>query len=273
MPGKYTFCILILKIFSEIEKMINFGLALQLLIFRGVNSMRHPLTLFIFVVFIFFPDLRGQGTVPDDIQEQFEEFDKLFGLDQRLINGVMYRVESPGINGHPFLDDAYFSHGSIQIEELWFADVELAYNVYSQNIVLKYQNVFDGYEYIELQNEFIRGFRLGSRCFEKRDFPLTGEQFFQVIDAGELKCYYKWTKSINESVYPYTFYEPSRKFYLFRNDQVYAFKFKAAFIKLFPERSRRSIRNHFRETGIRLRDITDSEMLELLHYCIELNEE
>ncbi len=235
--------------------------------------MRAPRPLLFFMLVILFPDLEGQASRPESIKEQFEQFDDLFGLDPKLINGVMYRVEFPDIKGHPFLDEEYFSNGSIQIEDQWFNGVELAYNIYSQNIVLKYQNFFGGSENIELHNEFIRGFRLGSRKFEKQDFPLTGEQFFQVIDAGKLKCYYHWTKSINESVNPYAFYEPSRKFYLFKDDQLYSFRFKRDFIRIFSEEVRRSIKKHFKKAGIRLKYISDSEMLEVLNYCNQLNEE
>jgi len=236
-------------------------------------QMRHSKTILIFLLILLLPDLSGQESGPETVREQFEQFDQLFGLDQNLINGIRYRIEFPDTKGHPFLDEENFMPGSVQIGDSLYKNVHLAYNIYNQEVVLKYKNTFGGSEYIILHNEFIDGFSLGSRKFQKLDSLIKGQPFFQVIDAGRLKCYYSWTKGINESGYPYSFWEPNRKLYLFKDDLIHPFKSKAAFTRLFVQDYRKSIKKHMKKPGFRLKYISDSEMMELLQYCIQLSEQ
>lgn len=235
--------------------------------------MRTPRLLLILLLVLSFPGLPGQNPVKEVAQEQYDRFDKLYGLDPNLMNGVLYRIKFPDTKGHPFLDEENFTTGSIRIGKRWYRDVMLAYNIYNQEVILKYLNSFGGSEYVVLHNDFIDEFWLGLRRFEKLNFSLTGEQFFQVIDAGRLKCCYRWSKSINESVYPYAFWEPIRKFYLLKDNEIHAFQSKGSFIELFDRRNRKSIKIHFKKAKIKLKQISDKEMLELLQYCIELDDE
>ena len=122
--------------------------------------MRNSQIILIFFLILFFPDIGGQEAVSEDARDHFGKFDQLFGLDQNLINGIRYRIEFPDTKGHPFLDEEEFSEGSIQIGEVWYKDIKLAYNIYNQEVVLNYHNSFGGSEYIVLHNEFVQGFRL-----------------------------------------------------------------------------------------------------------------
>lgn len=234
-------------------------------------QMPHSQTILILILILFFADLSGQESGTESVKEQFEQFDQLFGLDQNLINGIRYRIEFPDTKGHPFLDEENFMPGSVQIGDTWYKNVQLAYNIYNQEVVLKYKNTFGGFEYIVLHNEFVAGFSLGSRIFQKLDSLVKGQQFFQVIDAGRLKCYYRWTKGINESVYPHTFWEPNRKLYLLKDELIHPFKSKAAFSSLFAKEYRKSIKKHMKKAGIKLKYISDREMMELLQYCLQLS--
>lgn len=218
----------------------------------------------------------GQESGPAQMLKDYQQFEKLYGLDQNLVNGVRYIPEYPGSDGHPFLDDEHFSYGTIQIGPKSYSNVLIAYNVYKQNIIMQYTSFAGGPEMIILPNQHIQSFQLDLRKFEKLDPGAEGEKYYQVIDGGGLKCYYYWTKVLNRSTSPggsfYNFSSLKRKFYLLKKGEVYSFKSKGSFIGLFESQYKKAIKSYFRENRIRMKLISDKKMIGLLKFCNELPE-
>jgi hypothetical protein len=63
---------------------------------------RRAASILLFLFFII--DLQGQETYSEKVADDYRSFDRLYGLDQNLVNGVRYKPEYPGSKGHPFLD-------------------------------------------------------------------------------------------------------------------------------------------------------------------------
>lgn len=218
----------------------------------------------------------GQESGPAQILKDYQQFEKLYGLDQNLVNGIRYIPEYPGSEGHPFLDDEHFSYGTIQIGPKSYSIVLIAYNVYKQNIIMQYTSFAGGPEMIILPNQNIQSFQLGLRKFEKHDPGAEGEKYYQVIDGGGLKCYYYLTKVLNRSTSPggsfYNFSSLKRKSFLLKEGELFSFKSKGSFIGLFEAQYQKAIKNYFRENKIRMKQITDKRMIGLLQFCNELSE-
>ncbi len=221
-------------------------------------------------------DLQGQDTYTEKVVVDFRSFDRLYGLDQNLINGIRYKPEYPGSEGHPFLDDRQIFTGSIRINDLPYQQVRLGYNVYNQSVILEYLNFAGAPEQIVLHNESVDEFDLGQKKFEKLTFDMTGTAFFQVIKEKDLRCLYLWNKSLNRSTTSvsgfYIYSEPKRKFYLWKDRQLHNFNSKGSFVKLFDANYQKQIKQFFKQWHIQLKLISDSQMQELLKYCNELPE-
>ena len=221
-------------------------------------------------------DLHGQGTYPEQVAEDYRFYDRLYGLDQNLINGIRYKPDFPGSEGHPFLDDLRISTGVLTINHHRYEDVRLGYNIYSQSVILEYLNFAGAPEQIVLHNDFLSEFELKQKKFKKLSFEKTGTSFFQVIEGGDLRCLYQWSKIIYRSTTSvnnfYVFSEPRRKSYLWKDGQLYGFNSKKSFIKIFETKYQKQIKQFFKMRQIQLKLISDHQMQELLRYCDELSE-
>jgi hypothetical protein len=235
---------------------------------------RRAASILIFLLFLF--DLQGQSTDPEKLAVDYRSFDRLYGLDQNLVNGIRYKPEYPGSEGHPFLDDKQIHTGNIRINNLLYQKVRLGYNIFNQSVILEYLNFAGALEQIILHNESIEEFELGLKKFEKLTYDMTGTAFFQVIEARDLRCLYLWNKSLGRSTTSvsgfYIYSEPKRKFYLWKDGQLHNFNAKKSFVKLFENKHQKQIKQYFKQRHIRLRSISDSQMKELLKYCNELPE-
>jgi len=236
---------------------------------------RRAASILLFLFFII--ALQGQETYPEKVADDYRSFDRLYGLNQNLVNGVRYKPEYPGSEGHPFLDDRQIFTGGIRINDLRYPQVRLGYNIYNQSVVLEYLNFAGAPEQIVLHNESIDEFELDQKKFENLTFDMTGAAFFQVIEDKDLRCLYLWNKSLNRSTTSvsgfYIYSESKRKFFLWKNGQLYSFNSKKSFVKLFDPVHQKQIKQFFKQWHIQLKSISDSQMQELLKYCNEFSED
>lgn len=236
---------------------------------------RRAFSLFLFLFFLI--DLQGQDSYTEKVAADYHSFNRLYGLDQNLVNGVRYKPEYPGSEGHPFLDDRQIYTGSIRINNLQYQRVRLGYNIYNQSVILEYLNFAGAPEQIVLHNESIDGFELDQKKFKKLNFDMTGSAFFQVLEDKNLRCLYLWSKSLNRSTTSvsgfYIYSEPKRKFYLWKDGELHNFNSKKSFVKLFEVKHQKKIKQFFKQWHIKLKIISDSQMQELLRYCNELPED
>lgn len=235
---------------------------------------RWAVSILLLLLIIF--DLRGQESNPEKVAASYHSFDRLYGLDQNLVNGVRYKPEYPGSEGHPFFDDRQIFTGSIRINQIHYPRVRLGYNIYNQSVVLEYLNFAGAPEQIVLHNEFFDEFQLGKKKFERLAFEMTGSAIFQVIEDRGLRCLYQWNKSLNRSTTSvsgfYIYSDPKRKFYLWKEGQLNSFNSKKSFVKLFDVKYQKQIKQYFKQWRIHLKSISDSQMQGLLKYCNELSE-
>ena len=222
-------------------------------------------------------NVTGQGTYPEKVAADYLAFDRLYGLDQNLVNGIRYKPEYPGSDGHPFLEDWQITAGSVRINNLLYNGVRLGYNIHNQTLILEYLNFAGAPEQIVLHNKFIDEFTLGEKQFKKMAFEETGTAFFQVIKDEEIRCLYLWSKSLNRSttsVSGFYFYsDPKRKIFLWKDGQLFEVNSKKSFVKRFDVKHQKPIKQFFKQWRIQMKSVTDSQMHNLLRYCNGLSED
>lgn len=231
-------------------------------------------TLLILFVLLSSLILKGQKSYdPDDIST-FEGFDRLYGLDQNLVNGQSYIPAYPGAKGHPFLSEEPFQVGTLQVGEDSFEKVMLAYDIYKQEVLLRYTQAAGNEIKIVLRRKRIKAFSLGIKRFDKLELDETGMKFYQVLGAGNMKCCIHWYKSLNQSSTGSSFYaftlQPKRKYFLLTQGNAIPFKSRASFIKLFDPDLKKALKTYFRERRIILNTATDQQLDDLLVFCNDL---
>jgi hypothetical protein len=219
--------------------------------------------------------LRGQKYFDSDEISAFERFDRLYGLDQNLVNGVRYIPAYPGAQGHPFLTEEAFQAGSLQVGENSFEKVMLAYDIHKQDVLLRYTHSTGIPVEIILRKKRINAFVLGLKTFEKLKLDETGLKFYQVLGTGGNKFCVYWSKSLSQSGTGNSFYvfsQPRRKFFLLKQGNALPFKSRGSFIKLFEPEQKRALKTYFRESQITLKTATDRQLEGLLNFCNDLPE-
>lgn len=214
-------------------------------------------------------------TLPDSVFYGWKEyFDRSYGPDLELINGIQYTNLFANMDEHPFLGEDKLHDGHVVINSYRYSGLKIKYDIYKQRVILNNRYFSGGTEEIVLPFELIDEFEFNGKLFRKYDFPESGTKYLQVIESGSLSSLYSWSKkfvyspSSNRSVFNFT---PQRKkAYLLINGKLFLYGTKKGFLKLFPENHQKDIKRFIRTNNIWLRKVPDYVMQQLIDYCDKL---
>ena len=116
-------------------------------------------------------------------------FDKSYGPDFELINGIQYVNPFSDSEEHPFLGDDQFYDGYAVINDRQYSGLRLKYDIYRHGVVLRYEPFPGRTDQILLNNAAIDAFYLDRKLFRKYSFSETGVAFMQVIESGDFLSY------------------------------------------------------------------------------------
>jgi hypothetical protein len=235
---------------------------------------------YFFLLFVFFytgyTTAQVRSLSDSNINTWKEYFDLSYGPDYNLINGIEYLYLYSNVTGHPFFGENRFYTGRLVIDDQEFQDVDIKYDIYNQNIILRYLLVSGGLNQIILNNEFIQEFNIDGRFFRKYFFPETGTRFFQVVASGKINCLYYWEKNLDQSSSsawnPYSFALQKKQAYIVINNKIYPFKNRRSFVRLFPAQYQKEIKQFIRKNRIWLKRASDNGMRRLIEFCNQLTE-
>jgi hypothetical protein len=204
-----------------------------------------------------------------------QEKSAIYGLDPLLYNGRNYSFSlSNETIGHPFLHTQTYESGYVVIRNEKFEDILLNYDIYNQELILKYQDLHGADNLIKLSKAWLRSFYLNNNEFVSLETENGQERFFQVIGRDSLKILYHWEKkmSLSKEVGKsnYHFSEPGKVMYLFRNEVFYRFKNNNSFIEYFEPGQKDLIKIHLAQYKINVKKASDESMLNLINYCNHL---
>lgn len=245
-------------------------------VFQIVKMNHRQTLLLLFLMTCYSGSLSAQKTNSADpaFNEWKDFFDKSYGPDYNLVNGIKYVYLFSNANGHPFLGKDQFYTGYAVINGRKYPDLQFKYDICNQQVILNYTFFSGGTEQIILNNEVIDTFYLNGKLFRKYSFPETDTKFLQVIESGDLCCLYLWGKKINYSPTStgnvYSFTTPKKKTYLLKNDKIFSYKTKRSFLKLFPEEHQKQINQFIRRNNIWFKEAPDNMMHQLINFCDKL---
>jgi len=233
---------------------------------------------FFFIILIFFSflgQLVAQTTNVSKATIHWRTlFDNSYGPDHNLINGRKYIDYRPNSVGHPFLGENKIYPGTVVINQRTYKDLNLKYDIYNQELIVRYTDFSGANNLIVLNKEFVSEFIIGNHYFKRYVHPNDGSQFNEVIASGEISCLWYWKKNMTHSVTSvenYYNYMPERKeTFLLIDDQFYKYKGTHSFVMQIPESIKEEVTKYIRRNRIRVRSASESQMSLLISHCNNL---
>lgn len=193
------------------------------------------------------------------------------GPDPLLFNGRFYSFFLiPGTIGSPFLIDAEFRQGSVTIRGETFTGVSLNYDVYNQQLVMRYHDDLGAVNQIVISDAWLEGFTLSNMQFRVMHTNDTTARIFRVLGSGPdfILEYQSKSVSLDNQLGSrnYRFSDLKINRFLQTNEGIWGFNGNKSFLALMPGEKQMLIRKYLNENRVRLRKCTDSELLELINF-------
>lgn len=235
--------------------------------------MRQPLIITFLLVLPGFTDLFAQQP---SIAEYLAECERKYGSDTDLVNGEKYFYPYRQSQGTPFFFDDP-RNAVIEIHNKEFDDQQLRYDIFNQNLVLDFTDLYGARSSLILRNEWVGSFAFGSQQFRKMEGPDGKSGFYQVVIDGPITCVYRWSKSyklnLNSGVQNYYFTEPAREAYLLIEGKFHPYRNNSSFQKAFEPETQKQVKQFLRQSRIRVKMASDSQIRHLVEYCNSLTNE
>jgi hypothetical protein len=205
-------------------------------------------------------------------QNSEENHDHLYGYDPLLFNGKVYTfLPGPGTEGTQFLFDQFDAHGSATLRGVVYPDVSINYDVYNQQLVLKYNNAVGSESRIELSKAWLEAFEIKQLHFEILNAADTTKRIFQVLGTGPSRiAYFRWKNLLLDtrtSSRNHFFTDPILERYLVFGDKMVKYKNNRTFIAAFGTANQDLIKKYLRKQNINVKKATDLQMTGLINYC------
>ncbi len=218
-------------------------------------------------------DIRAQQ---QSITDYLEECERKYGSDAKLVNGEKYFYPYTRADGDPF----FFSEprqAVIKVHEKEFPGQKVKYDVFNQQVILDFNDIYGGVTSLVLRNEWVESFSFESQLFRRMTGPEGDEAYFQVVVDGPISCVYSWKKdyllNLNSGVQSYYFTEPSKESYLVINNTFYPYRNNRTFLKAFDSGQQKTIKQFMRQSKVRVNKSPEWQMRHLIEYCNSLSHE
>lgn len=199
-----------------------------------------------------------------------------YGIDQELVNGVLFENIYLYAIGHPYFLADSFNNGRVVYHRKLYPDLLLKYDLYDQQVIVNYTSS-DMQVIFILPKKFISEFNIGNKKFVKRSVPgKEDDRIYQSIgEVYPVEILYTWekirTNSYHNFLPSYEFGEDKKSSFLLINSNLLAYNRNGSFVSKFPEKNQKLIKKYIRENRIRVKHSTDSEMESLIRYCNSLD--
>jgi len=174
-----------------------------------------------------------------------------------------------GTKGDQFLLSPDFIAASVTLRGKCYQDVALNYDLFNQQLLLRYEDGMGALNIIEESKSWINGFRLGNMNFECLNLEHE-PRFYQVLGEGPIRILYYWRKNLDLHVTTgssdYTFTSAVRDSYVLLDGKLKPFRTKRSLIRLFDPGHRVEIRSYLRKNKINLKKASDNAISEMITY-------
>lgn len=205
-------------------------------------------------------------------QETLLPDNQVYGLDPLLYNGKQYAYFLPaGTSGSPFLNGPEYEQGSVQIRGISYKSLLLNYDVYNQQLILRFKTQAGNEQLMTISNAWLEAFTLDNKQFELLALQDTMRQIYQVIGTGNIRILYSFTKilSLDKSygATNFNFSKPTRESVLLIGSKPIRYKNNRSFIALFGPVNQPILKKFLRQQKINVKKANDLQMVKLMNFC------
>lgn len=199
----------------------------------------------------------------------------IYGLDPLLYNGILYKAYYPEkVKGNQYLANSTYEKGEVTIRGVKFKDLDLNFDIYKQEILLKYFSSNNAYNVIIVSKAWLENFTIGNKRFEFYSTPETANRIYQVIGNDSIKLFYYWKKDLllDNTTYANSnlrFISKTQQYVLI-NKSLNKFHNNRSFVHLFVKEKQPIIKKYLRQYRIKVNSEQDQIMEELINYCSKL---
>lgn len=233
-----------------------------------------PICLFLTVLF---PDIR-----PLYGQEQHNEFEKarsmllemteaIYSDDDELINGTIYAIPNPGINGDPYLNGGEWQNGELYIHGKRFTDQLIKYDLIIDDLILSTPGKGEFRQIMRINKSQVDSFRIGNSVFVNslHYFPEEKNKlFYEQVYKGKTGILRRYRKIF---INTYTNSTPLGKFsglrselFLLKEGKLLPINRKTAFLDCFAKEQQKEIRDYLSDHHIKYKKATPGQMREMM---------
>jgi hypothetical protein len=192
------------------------------------------------------------------------------GFDQKLINGIIYYDKYKHVLNHPYHSREESLPGWVVISGTCYDDVQINYNIYSQQLILEYPDVSGSFYKIILSPAHTDEFQLDGDYFKRISLDEQGPLFYQVIRVNDLICYIHYEKQMltmsNHLGFSYYFSGTKRSYFLDFYGNLFPFTNRRTFVSLISSVSKKEMKKYMRRNEIKLSDAKPEQLEGLLKF-------
>jgi hypothetical protein len=210
-------------------------------------------------------------------QQIIKSTNGVYGLDPLLYNGKYYTFFPPlNTGGTQYFTDHQFESGSVTIRGIAYADVVLNYDIYNQQLLLKYKNNLGAISLIIISDAWLESFSFKGLNFEvfsqQQD---TTKRIFQVLGTGPNRILYYWKKDLILDGFHgsknHIFTAARKEMNIFTDNKIVKYRNNKIFYSQFDTDTRNALKKYLKKNNINVKKASDKTMTELIHYCNTIN--
>jgi len=202
-----------------------------------------------------------------------ERVDRAFGSNQELVNGIQFTNQYIRSEGHPYWINGGFKTGSVCINDHWFEQLQLRYNLYTQKLELGYLTPQGYMNQIITVPENISAFVLEGYLFRRLQIGKEAASYYQEVSWGAFTCYIRWSKDLLGNRSSGTSFSPiKRKYFIQLEDQWISFRNQRTFFRAFPKELKKDLGKLLKQKGYNFQLASTGEMVEMLRASFRLLE-
>jgi hypothetical protein len=204
--------------------------------------------------------------------------DMIYGSDPLLINGRYYTFFPPlSTGGNQFFSGPQFETGCVTLRGVTYEDLLLNYDIYNQQLILKYKNKIGADNLIILSDAWLEKFSFKGVNFETISIQDTIRRIFQVLGTGTVRILYYWRKNLtldnSFGAKNHIFSAARKEMNVLSGTHIFKYRNNKNFCSIFGGEKGIEVREYLRKHNINVRRAVDRTMTELIYYCNSLYSE
>ena len=207
------------------------------------------------------------------------EINKIYGVDDQLINGYPYTPPANAIQSHPYFGNTGWKMADVFMKGDSYKNQLIKYDLSTDAIILKAQLGENVTKLVHLNSLYVDSLKFGRHLFvHSRQFfpPDSLETFYEKVYMSETKDFGLLIHYSKTYLSQYTEIAPRGRFsdtdvnkWLFVNGNTEKVNRRRAFLKQFDRSKRGMIRNYFRQNDFRYNSATTNQLKGLMKFCYD----